>query len=65
MGEYCEGVKDAATPPVRYDTVRFDSTVDDVVNPSIYVTFHDSQAYPEYLVKFMCVDANLGTYTSV
>ena len=65
VGEYCEGVKDAATPPVRYDTVRFDSTVDDVVNPSIYVTFHDSQAYPEYLVKFMCVDANLGTYTSV
>ena len=30
----------------------FDSTVDDVYDPSIFVTYHDAQAYPEYLIKF-------------
>ena len=29
-----------------------DSTVDDVSNPSIFVTYHDAQPYAEYLIKF-------------
>ena len=37
----------------RRATARsFDSTVDDVRNPRIFVTYRDSQAYPDYLVKF-------------
>lgn len=49
VGEYCQGVQDALTPRVR-DTATnmlFDSTVDDEANPTIYVTYHDAQCYPE------------------
>ena len=54
VGEYI-GVKygyDKVVPPVRQGNVLFDSTVDDGFKPEIYVTYHDSQAYPEYLIKF-------------
>lgn len=30
----------------------YDTTVDALTNPSIYVTYHDAQAYPEYLITF-------------
>ena len=52
VGEYCKGVKDALTPDVRDGLNLYDSTVNNVDNPSIYVTYHDAQAYPEYLIKF-------------
>jgi len=52
IGEYCKGVRDALTPSVRHGNQLYDSTVDNESNPSIYVTYHDAQAYPEYLVKF-------------
>jgi len=29
------------------------STVDDLLNPSIYVVYHNQQAYPEYLISFI------------
>jgi len=46
VGAYCRGMRDALTPDVRYGHhhLLFDSTVDNVDNPSIYVTFHDAQA---------------------
>lgn len=53
VGEYCKGVQDALTPNVR-DTktsTLYDCTVDDEVNPGIYVTYHDAQAYPEVSVR--------------
>ena len=31
----------------------YDSTVDSVQDPKIFVTYHDPQAYPEYLIKFV------------
>jgi len=63
VGEFAQGVKDAAAPPAkRASTVGstdtpnahrlYDSTVDNMKSPSIFVTYHDGQAYPEYLVKF-------------
>jgi len=52
VGEYCRGVQNALTPAVRNGNMLFDTTVDDMANPSIYVTYHDAQAYPEYLVRF-------------
>ena len=52
IGEYCRGVQDALAPRARDGAVLFDSTVDDVRNPRIFVTYRDSQAYPDYLVKF-------------
>jgi len=52
VGEVCKGVQDALTPAVRHGNQLYDSTVDDVENPSIYVTYHDSQVYPDILIKF-------------
>ena len=52
IGEYCKGVTDAIAPPARVGTQLFDSTVDDVFSPSIFVTYHDAQAYPGYLITF-------------
>jgi poly [ADP-ribose] polymerase 10/14/15 len=52
IGEFCLGVQDALVAPARIGDILFDSTVDNVANPSIFVTYHDAQAYPEYLVRF-------------
>ena len=54
IGEYCRGRRDVLTPDVRDAASHqlYDSTVDNVTNPSLYVTYHDAQAYPEYLICF-------------
>ena len=54
VGEYCKGKRDALVPDVRNPVTNelYDSTVDDVDNPSIFVTYHDAQPYAEYLIKF-------------
>ncbi|XP_067664225.1 protein mono-ADP-ribosyltransferase PARP15-like [Haliotis asinina] len=36
-------------------TVKYDSVVDDVKKPSLFVVFNDTQAYPEYLITFRLV----------
>ena len=46
------GVRDAPVPDPRKGYLLYDSTVNDMANPSIFVVYHDAQAYPEYLVKF-------------
>ena len=50
---------DALTPDLRdaSKNILYDSTVgllgsDTMSSPSIYVTYHDAQAYPEYLIAF-------------
>jgi hypothetical protein len=43
VGEYCKGKPDALTPDVRQGNQLYDSTVDDVANPSIFVTYNDAQ----------------------
>ena len=54
VGEYCPGKMDQLAPDVRDARTHllYDSTVDNVRDPSIFVTYHDAQAYPEYLIKF-------------
>jgi poly [ADP-ribose] polymerase 10/14/15 len=52
VGEYCLGRKDQPPPDVRRGTERYDSTVNDLEAPTVFVTYHDSQAYPEYLFTF-------------
>ena len=46
VGAYCKGVRDALTPDVRpgHGHMLYDSTVNDLKTPEIYVTFHDAQA---------------------
>ena len=54
VGESCNGKYDGVQPDERIKGkgVLYDSTVDDVRNPILWVTYHDGQAYPEYEVLF-------------
>ena len=53
-GEYTLGNEDLRVPPEKCDKpgVLFDTVVDNVSKPSLFVVFNDCQAYPEYLVTF-------------
>ena len=53
-GEYTAGRAGIITPPVKnVDTQAwFDSVCDNVISPSMFIVFDDTQAYPEYLVIF-------------
>ena len=54
LKKYCKGIKDRLVPDEREpgSGVLFDSTVENLADPFIFVTYHDAQAYPEYIVKF-------------
>ncbi|XP_057286043.1 protein mono-ADP-ribosyltransferase PARP14-like isoform X1 [Pezoporus wallicus] len=55
VGEYSQGIKGSILPAAKTasnSTDRFDSSTDDVKQPSIFIIFHDAQAYPEYLITF-------------
>merc|ERR550514_1033413 len=54
VGAYCKGIQDRLVPDEREpgSGVLFDSTVENLADPFIFVTYHDAQAYPEYIVKF-------------
>ena len=54
VGDWCKGVNEQLTPDAKPHNhlELFDSTVDNVFNPSVFVIYHDAQAYPEYLVSF-------------
>ncbi|XP_073693514.1 protein mono-ADP-ribosyltransferase PARP14-like [Garra rufa] len=42
------------TPPVRAAPDQlYDSVVDNILNPTMFVVFHDCQAYPDYLITFI------------
>ncbi|CAB1419170.1 unnamed protein product [Pleuronectes platessa] len=52
-GDYALGQKDMVEPPVKIKAPqRYDSVVDRMANPSMFIIFHDVQAYPEYLITF-------------
>lgn len=55
VGEYTTGSEGVIVPPAKSAsnvTDTYDTVVDDVSNPSIYVVFYDWQCYPEYLITF-------------
>ncbi|KAK9524874.1 hypothetical protein VZT92_017238 [Zoarces viviparus] len=54
-GVYTLGQSSMRLPPNRSDqhsSDRYDSVVDNLANPSMYIVFHDNQAYPDYLITF-------------
>ena len=52
VGEYCRGDPSMVAPPIREGHEGFDSTVNTPIDPSVFVTYHDAQTYPEILIKF-------------
>ncbi|XP_073330301.1 poly(ADP-ribose) polymerase family member 14-related sequence 1 isoform X2 [Pagrus major] len=53
-GDFTLGKQDIITAPAKDSTgiQKFDSVVDNMAKPNMFVIFHDSQAYPEYLITF-------------
>lgn len=54
VGEFTNGAKGINVPPLKSPSTidRFDSVTDNSTAPSMFIIFHDSQAYPEYLITF-------------
>ena len=54
-GEYTVGKQDFIDAPLKPNSqvLRYDSVVNNVQNPMVFVIFKDAQAYPEYLITFM------------
>ncbi|ESO95134.1 hypothetical protein LOTGIDRAFT_117519, partial [Lottia gigantea] len=56
VGEYTKGNSSYRVPPAKQGLSSvssvYESLVDNVSNPSMFVIFHDTQAYPEYLITF-------------
>ena len=51
-GEYTQGAEGLKEPPPKLGNRLYDSVVDDMNSPTMYVVFKDNHAYPEYLIKF-------------
>ncbi|XP_028398972.1 protein mono-ADP-ribosyltransferase PARP14-like [Dendronephthya gigantea] len=57
VGKYTKGKEGLIVPPpidASNPNVSYDSVVDNVAKPLIYVVFYDYQHYPEYLITFKC-----------
>ena len=55
VGTYTKGKEGLRVPPsidASNPNICYDSVVDTVTNPLIYVVFYDYQHYPEYLITF-------------
>ncbi|XP_053190615.1 uncharacterized protein parp10 [Scomber japonicus] len=52
-GDYTKGCHSMKTAPLKETgdiPLRYDSVTDDITKPSMFVTFNDTQAFPEYLI---------------
>ena len=52
-GEFTAGCQGMKVLPEKSPGVLYDSAVNDVSNPSIFVVFADYHMYPEYIVTYM------------
>ncbi|XP_067284558.1 protein mono-ADP-ribosyltransferase PARP12-like [Pseudorasbora parva] len=54
VGHYTKGASDYLRPPSKDggDTIFYDSCVNDIYDPSIFVVFEKHQIYPEYLIEY-------------
>lgn len=63
VGEFTQGNAKMLTAPSRNDPKNpnrlFDSVVNSMENPHIFVIFQDHQCYPEYLITFKCIAETL------
>ncbi|XP_076579028.1 protein mono-ADP-ribosyltransferase PARP12 [Chaetodon auriga] len=64
VGDYTKGSPEYRRPPSKDggDINFFDSCVDDIMNPSIYVVFEKHQIYPEYLLQYKATHPLVDLY---
>jgi Poly(ADP-ribose) polymerase catalytic domain len=55
-GEFTAGYEGMKVLPEKSPGVLYDSAVNDVSDPSIFVVFADFHMYPEYIVTFLSYD---------
>ncbi|KAL9974252.1 hypothetical protein ACROYT_G011267 [Oculina patagonica] len=56
VGEYTVGKSNLLVPPPKNPNnpeKLYDSVVDHILYPTIFVVFYDNQCYPEYLITFL------------
>ena len=59
VGEITQGNSGLRALPIRSGTSRpYDTAVNSTSSPSMYVIFHDAQAYPEYIISFWLLYLN-------
>ncbi|MED6251548.1 hypothetical protein ATANTOWER_032550 [Ataeniobius toweri] len=53
-GDHTLGQQNMIAPPSKGASAvdMYDSVVDNMTTPSMFIVFHDTQAYPEYLITF-------------
>ncbi|XP_046559247.1 uncharacterized protein LOC124268250 [Haliotis rubra] len=52
VGRYTKGTADMTRPPPRAGHELYDSCVNDINQPTIFVTFDQNQSYPEFLIEY-------------
>ncbi|XP_077970150.1 protein mono-ADP-ribosyltransferase PARP14-like [Styela clava] len=55
-GDYCQGNQNIVALPQRRSNLKndlYDSVVDNVMNPTIFVVFKDASAYPTYRITYV------------
>ena len=56
VGEFCVGNPSMRVPlaqPGTDELLLYDTTVNRLGQPDMYVAYHDAQAYPEYLITIL------------
>lgn len=51
-GEFTVGNPRMKVLPSRTGNIKYDSSVNNVANPSIFIMFYDNQYYTEHLITF-------------
>lgn len=53
-GDHALGQQNMIAPPAKAGSgvLTYDSVVDKMTTPNMFIVFHDTQAYPEYLITF-------------
>ncbi|CAJ1054474.1 protein mono-ADP-ribosyltransferase PARP12 [Xyrichtys novacula] len=64
VGDYTRGSSDYRRPPSKDggDINFYDSCVDDILTPSIFVVFEKHQIYPEYLLQYKTTHPLVSVY---
>ncbi|XP_017274370.1 protein mono-ADP-ribosyltransferase PARP12 [Kryptolebias marmoratus] len=53
VGESTKGRNNYVRPPLKEGSTFYDSCIDSMSSPSIFVVFEKQQIYPEYLIKYV------------